>query len=651
VPIALRAALSPSAAYLSDGDPATTDLDVVLTLNGLPAGASVRAYHRVFSADAVESRGDGAGGVADAAGTVRLRLRDPLGLQRRGQPPPSSVPADALLHVDIVVVKRSGEARIFGDVSLPIGPAATVALPIAANGFATAARRGVCHAGILSLGSAPTPVATTTAVETVLALLSEGNPRDAPRLPGMARRDLMVAGLAAATGGSWRSVLSGGRLAGELHNASPRLGAPGGQGGRETQAVGVATAGGRIAYDIARAGLRRTTNIVPRMAPLATAAWDEPPAATAGTFAAAVLQTVAAGCETPELGLLRAFNIFDPETEAIPRNFDQLIDKAKVWLGALVAQLPAVLPAAAKTKATELLGKLDELKDNAPADQNMKERLFDELYREIVSSGWGRRDAQWSLQGALGRAQRFVYLETPGLSPTAAPGATDAFAADIFQALATRLSSTPSLHAVICCPREPDYPFGFNPFRDLEAKARNLTVLGLPTANNPDPFGSRVLAFHPIGFPGRPSRLESTTVIVDDVWAMIGSSTLRRRGLTFDGGVDVVCTDLELREGRSPAIAALRRALQAQRLGLTAPAPAALPSSSWVRLGDGVEAFHEIRELLRAGGMGRIERLASPDPVGRPAAPGPIDAVDPDGETVNLPQLLALLLLAGAASA
>jgi hypothetical protein len=46
-----------------------------------------------------------------------------------------------------------------------------------------------------------------------------------------------------------------------------------------------------------------------------------------------------------------------------------------------------------------------------------------------------------------------------------------------------------------------------------------------------------------MGFPGRTSRLESTVVIVDDVWTMVGSSTLRRRGLSFDGGSDLVFTD------------------------------------------------------------------------------------------------------------
>lgn len=662
VPISLSGALAPTAAFLTDNNPATTDIDVVLTLNGLPAGAAVRAYHRVFSADAVESRGDGAGGVADPMGTVRLLLRDPLGLRRPGQPPPTSVPAGAILHVDVIVVKRTGETRIFGDVTVPI--TGTAAAPAAAtNLFAGATRRAICRAGILGLGTAAAPAAGTTGIAAALALLSEGTPRDAPRLPGMARRDLLVAGLAAGTGGSWQSVLSAGRLTSELHNASARLGAPGGAGGRETQAVGVATGSGRLAFDIARAALRRTTSIYTRLLPLAGAAWNEPvvpvplpagspPSATQGTFAGAVLQTVASACETPELSLLRTLGIVDPDDAQFPRTFDALVDKVKAWLTSLVPQLPAGLPADVTTKLNDLIAKMDDLKDNAPADESTKERIFNELLREIAASGWGRRDAQWALQGALSRAERFVYIETPGLGPTAAPGATDPFAVDLFSVLANRLNANPALHVAVCCPQQPDFPFGFNPFTDYESAERRTSLLGLPTASVADPVGSRVLAFHPIGFPGRPSRVESTVVIVDDVWALIGSSTMRRRGLAFDGGADIVLTDLEVSEGRSAAIATLRRTLQADRLGIPVPgAPPMLPSSAFVRLADGVEAFHQIREVLRGGGLGRIARLAPAEPAGRPASPGPIDAVNPDGETVNLPVLLALLVLAGAASA
>jgi hypothetical protein len=45
------------------------------------------------------------------------------------------------------------------------------------------------------------------------------------------------------------------------------------------------------------------------------------------------------------------------------------------------------------------------------------------------------------------------------------------------------------------------------------------------------------------------SRIESTTVIVDDCWALVGSSTFSRRGLCFDGGSDIVFTDQQINRG------------------------------------------------------------------------------------------------------
>jgi hypothetical protein len=642
VPIALRAVLDPAAAVANAAAGASTR-DVVLTLKGLPAGAAVRAYNRLFSSDAVETRGDGAGGVADAAGVVQLLLHDPLGLHLLKPSPPTSVPVDSILHVDVVVVRATGEARIFGNVSVPIKDTATF-VPPAANSLGTAKRSAVCNAAILGLVGPPPP-AGTTPWQVALASLSEpsGGPRDAPRLPGMARRDLLVAGLALPTGGAWKAVLGAGRLAPELHNASPRLGAPGGTGGRETQAVGVATAGGPLAYDIARAGLRRTTSIFTRIEPLVGGAWDEPAASTSGTFAGAVLQTIAAACETPEFMLLKA--VINPNDTS-----PKLIDQITTWATSLLGN--AGLSAASLDKLNQLIAKIQSLQ-TGPTDASTVTRIKNELLREVYASCWGRRDAQWALRQGLGQAQRFVYIETPGLTPTASvpeTGSMPAFAVDIFKTLAARLDSTPSLHVVVCCPQQSDYPPGFDSFIDREAAARRATLLSLPTASNPDPVGSRVTVFHPIGFPGRPSRLESTVVIVNDVWAMVGSSTLRRRGLTFDGGADLVCTDLALTEGRSAAIAAFRRTLQANRLGIPIPktpapgTPLSLPSSAWVRLADGVEAFHEIREMLRAGGLGRIAPLAPAEP---PAIPASLDVVDPESETVDIVGLL--LAMAGAA--
>jgi hypothetical protein len=652
LPVGLAGSAGATAAFVTSTSTPPSP-DVVLSLTGLPAGAAVRAYSRRFSAEAVESRGDGGGAVVDGSGNATILLSDPLGLVVYGRPQPP-LPASPVLHVDLVVVKRSGESRILGDVSCPISSTTVAAPPTGSNPFGTAARRGVCHAGVLASGeprTAPSP--TAGGPSAALSLLSEGTPRDAPRLPGMARRELIVAGL---TGTSWSAVVSGGRLTPEAHHASARLGAPGGLGGRETQMVGAATAGGRLAFDLARAAFRRTTNVVSRLDALTGAAWDEPAAATGGGFAGAVLQTVAASCESPELSLLRTSSIVDPGSPDLPRTFDELVTTVKQWLEQLVAS--AGVPSSLVTRANALIGKLDDLRDNAPADESRRERIFNEILREVAASGWGRRDAQWSLAGALGRAERFVYVETPGLSPTAAPATTEPFARDLFEVLTARMNANPALHVVICTPQEPDYPFGFEAFSDDERKRRRDAVLALPTANVSDPVGNRVVAFHPIGFPGRPSRLESTTVIVDDVWALVGSSTLRRRGLTFDGSTDLVVIGQDLVEGRSLQIAELRRALQASRLGIPVPPPTApggvptFPTSSFVRLADGVEAFHEIRESLRGGGQGRIARLTPAERVGGPPTPPPadIDVVDPDSETYDLVQtLIDLAFAAGAA--
>ena len=651
IPASAASSITAAAAFVTSTG-ATPSPDVVLSLGGLPAGATVRAFSRLFSDDAVEARGDGGGAVADGSGAATVLLADPLGLVKYGQAPPTTLPADPVLHVDLVVVKRTGESRIFGDVSAPITGTAAVPTRVT-NLFSAAVRRSICNAGILASGeprTAPSP--TVGGPAAALALVSEGTPRDAPRLPGMARRDLIVAGLAGTT---WTAVISGGRLTPELHNALPRLGGPGGLGGRETQAVGVSTAGGWLAFDLARAAFRRTTNIVDRLGALTGVAWNEPAASASGQFAGAVLQTVAASCESPELALLRIANIIDPADPNLPRTFDALVDTVKDWLTQLLNG--AGLPSEVVTRANSLITKLDDLKDNAPADESTKERIFNEILREVAVSGWGRRDAQWALAEAFGRAERFVYIETPGVGPTAAAATTDPFARDLFEVLTARMNANPALHVVICTPQQPDYPFGFNPYHDFELANRRKAILALPTANDTDPVVNRVLAFHPMGFPGRTSRLESTVVIVDDVWAMVGSSTLRRRGLSFDGGSDLVFTDQELVEGRSRVIADLRRGLQAGRLGIAAPPAAgsgvpALPSSSFVRLGDGVGAFHQIREMLRGGGLGKVTALTPPDPVGRPATSPLPDAnvANPDGETYDLAQTLVALAFASGAA-
>jgi hypothetical protein len=166
-----------------------------------------------------------------------------------------------------------------------------------------------------------------------------------------------------------------------------------------------------------------------------------------------------------------------------------------------------------------------------------------------------------------------------------------------------------------------------------------------------------VVAFHPIGFPGRALRLLTTLTVVDDVWAMIGSSTIRRRGLTFDGGVDFVFFDNQLREGRSAAISELRRQSMAVYLGATEPKSGG-PSPTFVRLLDSHTAFAACKELLDQGGAGLIEPLFDgklPGVASIPPSAFPSDDIaDPEGRifdpTASLNFTVPLLGMIAAAS-
>ncbi len=636
--VVLKKSFNPAAAFYTGASP---QIDVVLTVNGLPEAATVRVYPRKFIEDAKEARGDGAGGIVPAGGVLKLFLKDPLNLKA----PDGTVttPTAPVLRFDLIVVQRNGKSRIYGNNSCPITTTNTLPPSGGTNPFGTAAKRGVSNAGILGLGKNAGALPSDP-LQAALALAGESNPRDASRMPTMARRDLLVAGLASS---KWRSVIAGGRLARETHSAQQRLGCPGGQGGRETQITGISTQNGQLAYDIARMAFRRSTNIVSRLIDLAGNNWNEPSALSApaigspatdssGTFAGAVLQTISPVCETPELSALKS------KLGSLPNTFSDLVDWVKNNL------VPGSF-------ASQLNSTLDNLKTSTNSNVVAAKRLFDELQREVVASAYGRRDAQWALANAIGRACRFIYIESPGFSSTLKTGSTAGYAVDLISKIASRMSQASGLKLMICTPKYADFAAGYEPFAAREVEERRKIINDLPSAKDPD--NSRVAAFHPIGFPGRFSRLESTVVIVDDVWAMVGSSTFRRRGLTFDGGSDVVFTDFDVIEGASPNITAFRRQIMASRLGIDISTDAtAIPNPNWVRLRDGGEAFFVVREMILNGGLGKIDLLWNGRTEGvTPIDPNsvPYDLVNPDGQeftdvgTGYLAAALALAALAG----
>jgi hypothetical protein len=170
--------------------------------------------------------------------------------------------------------------------------------------------------------------------------------------------------------------------------------------------------------------------------------------------------------------------------------------------------------------------------------------------------------------------------------------------------------------------------------------AQTLALAGgtLPGLNAERP---RVVVAHPVGVPGRPLVIRTTTVIVDDVWAMVGTSSLSRRGLTFDGANDVVMTDCSLDRGASLSIRAHRKALMAAHLGVgpvpvgggSPPNPVAAPAADWTRLHQPTNAHETFADVLISGGRGKLLPLwDGPDPAAPDAVlPHPADVADPDG--------------------
>jgi hypothetical protein len=226
------------------------------------------------------------------------------------------------------------------------------------------------------------------------------------------------------------------------------------------------------------------------------------------------------------------------------------------------------------------------------------------------------------MQAAIGRAQDFVYLETPAIDDlTAASGEID-----LLGALVDRLAAIPALRVIVCAPKR---------FVDGQpAKLEELRREGVNGALHTlqAAAGERVAWFAPTAGPGRDLHMSSTTVVVDDAVLLTGTTHLWRRGLTFDSSLAAALFDEHVTAGRPRLVRAARRRLLADRLGidegLVSDDPVAIVSAA--------------RRLSQRGGLGRIDPAAY--------APGPrtADPADdlwlPDG-TASVDWLVALAAL------
>lgn len=603
------------------------DMVVTLAAGAIPAGAHVRIYPRRFQrivqiADAPSFvRGDGGAAVAPLRpanvnpppppAAVAIRVPNPFGLADSQSHPP-----DAQLAVDLVVTDRTGARRIWGGRTIPIVDGGAMPPP---DSFDLAPAEVIDSwpdwfrspatvklFGIAPLG--PPKASGANLIDIAKSLQVAAPPRQGPRLPTMGRFETIVAtGLP--VGGQatlgWDAVLTGGWWARSTRSSAHALGNPGNPAGPDIHAAGIRV-DGLLAYDLAGRALRRSQpmlpipaflangNIQPGWAAFLAAKSMGPPPAILGTgdSAGAVLTTVAANCETPELAL------FDLPDETGPLTLQKLVD--------------------------DIHGQFPALPSISTGDLAEPDRVVNEVRREVFIATNGQRDAIWSLRRAVRDARELIYIEGPAFQPTRYDGDPDTLP-DLLAEIDTAMGPHPGVRLLVATSRETDFSGRYEGFARQAIAARYAAIKKLG-----DKFPGRVAAFHPVGFPGRPAQLRTTCVIVDDVWSFVGTSHWRRRGMTFDGGVDIASFDRNFAEGYSVAVRRFRQELMAAKLGVALPVPGVAPTADWDRLGRPRSAFAMVADLLGQGGQGRIEPLwqgRTDDSIG---TAGP-DQADPNG--------------------
>ncbi len=392
-------------------------------------------------------------------------------------------------------------------------------------------------------------------------------------LPTMQRLEIACA---SAGDGEARAVVAATPSLSRYHELLPhQLGHPGAPAAVEVHGTG-AVLSGPAALCAAEFVRERTAGSTFRLAELALSPFpgqEEP--ASPGPWAA-VLRTVAAGVEAeinPEL----LSSIFDSDN---PYPFGDALESIRDWLEEHEEEHEIEIP--------------DEIEEAADS-------VVRALDRRMLAAARGAREGAHSILAAFRRAEDFVYIETPALDDTALGEENDRLA--LWQALYDRMGddSRPALRVLICVPihHMPGTPPVLGRVRDalLIEAVEKLKKRG----------GERVALFSPSAGPGRTLRLASTTVIVDDAFALTGTTHLWRRGLSFDSSLAVAVFDEVLDNGRPAEVYRFRRQLLADRLGL----PVELVPD------DPAELVDAVCTLGERGGGGRLatDAVVPPDPV------------------------------------
>lgn len=208
------------------------------------------------------------------------------------------------------------------------------------------------------------------------------------------------------------------------------------------------------------------------------------------------------------------------------------------------------LPSSANNLGTQLRGAVAAQTDS----------ITRALDRRLQVGAFGAREAAVALAAAFARAQDLVYIETPALDNLSY--GSDPDQVNLWSQLIARVGQRKGLQVVVCVPTllAPGTPRMLQGVRD----AALLGALDAMRAAAPDRFA----AFSPGAGAGRALRLATTTVVVDDAFALTGTTHLWRRGLTYDSSLAAAVFDERVVDGRPQEVRNFRIRLLADRLGL-----------------------------------------------------------------------------------
>jgi phosphatidylserine/phosphatidylglycerophosphate/cardiolipin synthase-like enzyme len=146
----------------------------------------------------------------------------------------------------------------------------------------------------------------------------------------------------------------------------------------------------------------------------------------------------------------------------------------------------------------------------------------------------GERSIARAYRKALGRARALVYVEDQYL-----------WGRLVAEAFASALRRSPALRIIIVVPRHPDHDGRISGRAARAAQWRAINHLQAVG-------GPRVAVYDLENERGTPIYVHAKAVMVDDVWAMVGSANLNRRSWTHDSEVAAAVVDERL-DPRPPA--------------------------------------------------------------------------------------------------